>query len=42
MHHYNNIAYYTRIGLNLASADTVIFLDHDWNPMRDMQAMANE
>ncbi|EOD34138.1 hypothetical protein EMIHUDRAFT_111367 [Emiliania huxleyi CCMP1516] len=31
-----------RHGLNLTSADTVIFLDHDWNPMRDMQAMANE
>jgi len=30
------------LGLNLTSADTVIFLDHDWNPMRDMQAMANE
>ena len=27
------------LGLNLTSADTVIFLEHDWNPMRDMQAM---
>lgn len=27
------------LGLNLTSADTVIFLDHDWNPMKDLQAM---
>ena len=26
-------------GLNLAAADTVIFLEHDWNPKRDLQAM---
>eukprot|EP00892_Ulva_mutabilis_P005302 jgi/Ulvmu1/3143/UM015_0183.1 len=26
-------------GLNLTSADTVVFLEHDWNPMRDLQAM---
>merc|ERR1712188_105051 len=26
-------------GLNLTGADTVIFMDHDWNPMRDLQAM---
>ena len=27
------------LGLNLTAADTVIFLDHDWNPSRDLQAM---
>lgn len=27
------------LGLNLASADTVIFLELDWNPMTDLQAM---
>ena len=27
------------LGLNLTSADTVIFVEHDWNPMRDLQAM---
>jgi TATA-binding protein-associated factor len=27
------------LGLNLASADTVIFLEHDWNPQKDVQAM---
>lgn len=27
------------LGLNLTSADTVIFLEHDWNPMKDLQAM---
>ncbi|GFR50409.1 hypothetical protein Agub_g12626, partial [Astrephomene gubernaculifera] len=27
------------VGLNLTSADTVVFLEHDWNPMKDMQAM---
>ena len=26
-------------GLNLTGADTVIFLEHDWNPMVDVQAM---
>ncbi len=25
------------VGLNLTSADTVVFMEHDWNPMRDMQ-----
>ena len=25
------------LGLNLTSADTVIFLEHDWNPMKDLQ-----
>jgi TATA-binding protein-associated factor len=25
------------LGLNLSSADVVIFVDHDWNPMRDLQ-----
>ena len=27
------------LGLNLAAADTVIFLEHDWNPFSDLQAM---
>ncbi|GAQ92366.1 hypothetical protein KFL_009950010, partial [Klebsormidium nitens] len=27
------------LGLNLTSADTVVFVEHDWNPMRDLQAM---
>lgn len=27
------------LGLNLTGADTVIFVEHDWNPMRDLQAM---
>lgn len=27
------------LGLNLTSADTLIFMEHDWNPMRDLQAM---
>jgi len=27
------------LGLNLTSADTVVFLEHDWNPQRDLQAM---
>ena len=27
------------LGLNLASADTCIFMEHDWNPQRDLQAM---
>ncbi|KAH7295287.1 hypothetical protein KP509_27G041200 [Ceratopteris richardii] len=27
------------LGLNLTTADTVIFVEHDWNPMRDLQAM---
>eukprot|EP00052_Salpingoeca_macrocollata_P027428 m.260540 g.260540 ORF g.260540 m.260540 type:complete len:1806 (-) comp22741_c1_seq1:25-5442(-) len=27
------------LGLNLTGADTVIFFDHDWNPMKDLQAM---
>ena len=25
------------LGLNLTGADTVIFVEHDWNPMRDLQ-----
>ncbi|CAH8369757.1 unnamed protein product [Eruca vesicaria subsp. sativa] len=25
--------------LNLTSADTIVFMEHDWNPMRDHQAM---
>jgi hypothetical protein len=25
------------LGLNLTAADTVIFLEHDWNPMNDLQ-----
>ena len=27
------------LGLNLTGADTVIFYEHDWNPMKDLQAM---
>jgi len=27
------------LGLNLTGADTVIFMEHDWNPAADMQAM---
>ena len=27
------------LGLNLTGADTVIFVEHDWNPMKDRQAM---
>ncbi|KAL6054603.1 TATA-binding protein-associated factor [Balamuthia mandrillaris] len=27
------------LGLNLSSADTVIFVEHDWNPQKDLQAM---
>ncbi|UMM18227.1 hypothetical protein L5515_014390 [Caenorhabditis briggsae] len=27
------------VGLNLTGADTVIFMDHDWNPMKDLQAI---
>ncbi|CAG9324841.1 MOT1 [Blepharisma stoltei] len=27
------------LGLNLQSADVVIFIDHDWNPVKDLQAM---
>ncbi|KAL7560117.1 hypothetical protein ACA910_013135 [Epithemia clementina (nom. ined.)] len=27
------------LGLNLTGADTVIFLEHDWNPFQDLQAM---
>ncbi len=25
------------LGLNLTAADTVIFLEHDYNPMKDLQ-----
>ena len=25
------------LGLNLTGADVVVFVDHDWNPMRDLQ-----
>ncbi|KAE9413387.1 hypothetical protein Angca_006999, partial [Angiostrongylus cantonensis] len=28
------------VGLNLTGADTVVFLDADWNPQNDIQAMA--
>ena len=27
------------LGLNLTSADTVVFLEHDWNPMKDVQVL---
>jgi len=27
------------LGLNLIGADTVIFAEHDWNPMKDAQAI---
>ncbi len=27
------------LGLNLFGADTVIFVEHDWNPMKDLQAI---
>jgi TATA-binding protein-associated factor len=27
------------LGLNLTGADTVIFMEHDWNPMKDLQAI---
>lgn len=27
------------LGLNLTGADTVIFVEHDWNPQKDIQAM---
>lgn len=27
------------LGLNLTGADTVIFVEHDWNPCKDLQAM---
>ena len=27
------------LGLTLTAADVVVFVDHDWNPMRDLQAM---
>ncbi|GIY86061.1 TATA-binding protein-associated factor 172 [Caerostris darwini] len=26
------------LGLNLTGADTVIFVEHDWNPMKDLQS----
>jgi TATA-binding protein-associated factor len=25
------------LGLNLTGADTVVFLEHDWNPSKDLQ-----
>jgi len=27
------------LGLTLTGADIVIFVEHDWNPMKDLQAM---
>ena len=27
------------LGLTLTGADMVIFMEHDWNPMNDLQAM---
>ncbi len=29
------------LGLNLTGADTVIFLEHDWNPMKDLQVVSS-
>ena len=29
-------------GLNLTGADTVIFFEHDWNPMKDLQVRREE
>ena len=28
------------LGLNLTGADTVIFVEHDWNPSKDLQVLA--
>ena len=28
------------LGLNLTGADTVIFVEHDWNPMKDAQVQS--
>ena len=30
------------LGLNLTGADTVIFVEHDWNPMKDLQVRDKE
>ncbi|MEW5306068.1 MAG: hypothetical protein WDW36_008565 [Sanguina aurantia] len=27
------------LGLNLTGADTVVFMEHDWSPLKDLQAM---
>lgn len=27
------------LGLNLTSADTLVFMEHDWNPMKDLQVI---
>ena len=29
------------LGLNLTGADTVIFFEHDWNPMKDLQVSSS-
>jgi TATA-binding protein-associated factor len=29
------------VGLTLTGADTVIFLEHDWNPTKDLQVRQN-
>ena len=30
------------LGLNLTAADTVIFLEHDYNPMKDLQVRTQD
>ena len=35
-----NIIYSGGVGLNLTAADTIIFIDSDFNPQNDLQAAA--
>ena len=30
------------LGLNLTGADTVVFVEHDWNPMKDLQVFLSK